>query len=111
MGILLVGATGTIGTGIASALKGRHEVIAASRNSGIHVDIEDPESIRNMYREAGTVDAVICAVGTAVFKPLDQLTDEDFAFSARDKLLGNVNLMRYGLRCGMAALLPSRAER
>lgn len=110
MRILLVGATGTIGTGIAKALEGRHEVIAASRNSGIHVDIEDPESIRNMYREAGTLDAVICAVGGAAFKPFDQLTDEDFAFSVRDKLLGNVNLVRYGfgsLRDGGSITLTS----
>lgn len=110
MRILLVGATGTIGTGIAKALEGRHDVIAASRNSGIHVDIEDPESIRNMYREAGTLDAIISATGSAVFKPFDQLTDEDFAFSAKDKLLGNVNLVRYGfgsLRDGGSITLTS----
>lgn len=110
MRILLVGATGTIGTGIAKALEGRHEVIAASRNSGIHVDIEDLESIRNMYREAGTLDAIISATGSAVFKPFDQLTDEDFAFSAKDKLLGNVNLVRYGfgsLRDGGSITLTS----
>jgi NAD(P)-dependent dehydrogenase (short-subunit alcohol dehydrogenase family) len=97
MRILLVGATGTIGSEIAKALQERHEVVAASRRSGIHVDIEDPSSVRSMYREAGTVDAVICAVGSAVFKPFEQLTDDDWAFSVRDKLLGNVTLVRHGI--------------
>ena len=33
MKILVVGATGTIGKAVASALSARHQVIAASRNS------------------------------------------------------------------------------
>ncbi len=97
MRILLIGATGTIGKEIAQILEVRHEVIPATRNSGIHVDIEDSVSIRKMYSQAGTLDAVICAVGSAVFKPFEQLTDEDFAFSVRDKLLGNVNVVRHGI--------------
>jgi NAD(P)-dependent dehydrogenase (short-subunit alcohol dehydrogenase family) len=97
MRVLLVGATGTIGSEIAKALEGRHEVVAASRNSGVHVDIDDPESIVAMYREVGVVDAVICAAGSAVFAPLQQLGDDDFETSLRSKLMGSVNVVRFGI--------------
>ena len=36
------------------------------------------------------------AAGEAKFEPLATLTDEDFAFSIRRKLMGQVNLIRYG---------------
>ncbi len=97
MRILLVGATGTIGKAVAAALGGRHEVVAASRHTGERVDIEDPASIRALYQRVGRLDAVISAAGAAAWKPLAQLTDQDFAFSLGNKLMGQVNLVRYGL--------------
>ncbi len=97
MRILLVGATGTIGKAVAAALGSRHEVVAASRHTGERVDIEDPASIRALYQRVGRVDAVISAAGGAAWKPLAELTDQDFAFSLGNKLMGQVNLVRYGL--------------
>ncbi|MDH6149451.1 MULTISPECIES: short chain dehydrogenase [Paraburkholderia] len=58
------------------------------------MDLADKASIVAMYRQLGTVDAVICAAGAAKFAPLDSLTDEDFAFSLTNKLMGQVNLVR-----------------
>jgi NAD(P)-dependent dehydrogenase (short-subunit alcohol dehydrogenase family) len=49
-----------------------------------------------MYRQAGRVDAVVCAAGGGAWKPLGQLNDEDFAISLRYKLMGQVNVIRYG---------------
>jgi NAD(P)-dependent dehydrogenase (short-subunit alcohol dehydrogenase family) len=43
------------------------------------------------------VDAVINAAGVAAFKPLTELTDADFALSLSNKLMGQVNLVRYGI--------------
>ncbi len=97
MRILLVGATGTIGKAVAAALGARHDVIAASRHTGEQVDIEDPASMRALYQRVGRLDAVISAAGSAAWKPLAQLTDQDFAFSLGNKLMGQVNLVRYGL--------------
>jgi len=98
MRILLIGATGTIGKAIAVALGPRHEVLLASRQQApLHVDIADPESIQRLYAKAGTVGAVIGAAGQARFKPLDDLVDADFRFSLDNKLMGQVNLVRYGL--------------
>src|SRR5207249_4791114 len=98
MRILLIGATGTIGKAIAAALSRRHEVLLASRQQApLHVDIADPASIRSLYAQVGKVGAVISAAGQARFKPLDELSDADFRFSLDNKLLGQVNVIRYGL--------------
>jgi len=97
MRIIVVGATGTIGKAIVAALSGNHEVLAASRKSKLRVDISDPQSIRAMFKAAGRVDAVVSAAGDARFKPLAQLGDEDFQFSMANKLMGQVNLVRFGM--------------
>ena len=96
MRVLVVGATGTIGSEIVKALAG-HDVIEAAFSHGIRVDISDVQSIREMYQAAGTVDAVISAAGSTRRKPLRELTDEDFAYSIAHKLMGQVNLVRYGI--------------
>jgi len=98
MRILLVGASGTIGSAVYDALASDHEVVRVGRTSGdIRVDIESPESIRDMYEEAGSFDAVASAAGNAAFNPLDQLSEDDFGLSIQSKLMGQVNLVRYGL--------------
>src|SRR5207248_6901638 len=97
MRILLIGATGTIGKAIAAALSRRHEVLLASRQQApLRVDIADPASIRSLYAKVGKVGAVISAAGEARFKPLEELSDADFRFSVDSKLMGQVNLVRYG---------------
>jgi NAD(P)-dependent dehydrogenase (short-subunit alcohol dehydrogenase family) len=97
MRILVIGAHGTIGRAIVSALAGQHEVLSASRTkSELEVDIRDAASIRAMYEKAGRLDAVISAAGSGAWKPLDQLTDDDFARSLGYKLMGQVNVIRYG---------------
>jgi NAD(P)-dependent dehydrogenase (short-subunit alcohol dehydrogenase family) len=98
MRILLIGATGTIGKAIAAALSPRHDVLRASRQQApLHVDLADPASIRALYAKVGKVGAVISAAGQASFKPLDELSDADFRFSLDNKLMGQVNVVRYGL--------------
>lgn len=97
MRILIVGATGTIGRPLVAALQSRHELVLASRAKAHEkVDISDPASIRALYKRVGKLDAVVSASGEAKFAPLATLTDDDFAFSIRSKLMGQVNLIRYG---------------
>ncbi len=98
MRILLIGATGTIGKEVAAALGARHEVIMASRHKAHEqVDIADPASLRALFGRVGRVDAIVSAAGNAAWKPLAELTDEDFAFSLANKLMGQVNVARYGM--------------
>jgi NAD(P)-dependent dehydrogenase (short-subunit alcohol dehydrogenase family) len=99
MRIVVIGATGTIGKHVVQALSSKHEVIPVGRNSGEYrVDISDPESVRRLYANTSGVDAVVCVAGEAKFAPLESLSDEDFAFSLKSKLMGQVNVVRYGLK-------------
>lgn len=97
MRILVVGATGTIGRAVVAALSAGNEIVPVSRKStAITVDLAKPASIREMYRLIGKVDAVVCAAGQAKFAPLAQLNDADFRFCLDNKLMGQVNLVRFG---------------
>ncbi len=97
MRIIVIGATGTIGRAVVDALSAKHTVIAASRNSDVRVDIADPESIRALFAATGRVDAVVSAAGSARFRAIGELTDDDFAFSLANKLMGQVNVVRQAL--------------
>jgi NAD(P)-dependent dehydrogenase (short-subunit alcohol dehydrogenase family) len=97
MRILLIGASGTIGQAVADALATHDLIFASQGNSAEQVDISNTDSIRRLYQRVGRVDAVISAAGQAAFKPLRDLTDADFDFSLRNKLMGQVNLVRMGL--------------
>jgi NAD(P)-dependent dehydrogenase (short-subunit alcohol dehydrogenase family) len=95
--ILVIGAAGLIGKEVVKAL-GESECIRASRRSDERVDISDPKSIAVLFDRIGAVDGIICIGGAARFKPWAQLTDEDWTFSLANKLLGQVNVVRYGLK-------------
>jgi NAD(P)-dependent dehydrogenase (short-subunit alcohol dehydrogenase family) len=98
MRILLIGATVTIGRAIGSALAGRHDVIPASLHKAAEsVDLADAQSVRNLFKRVGRVDAIVSAAGQAAFKPLGELSDADFDLSTGNKLMGQVNVVRFGL--------------
>ncbi|MDB4995123.1 MAG: short chain dehydrogenase [Myxococcaceae bacterium] len=94
MKIIVIGATGVIGSAVADALSGKHEVLRASRKGTPAVDIEDIASVRALFAAVKGVDAVVSCAGDGKFAPLAKLTDEDFAFSVRSKLMGQVNVAR-----------------
>ena len=98
MKVILIGATGTIGSAIAQALGSRHEVVPVSfSKSAIKVDLADKRSIMRMFEATGRADAVISAAGLARFGPMTSLTDEDFALCLGNKLMGQVNVARVGI--------------
>lgn len=97
MKILLIGASGTIGSAVAEELGQRHEIVAVGRNSGEEqVDISDSASIRKLFERIGSFDALICAAGNVKFAPLAEMTEDDFALGLQDKLMGQVNLLLIG---------------
>jgi NAD(P)-dependent dehydrogenase (short-subunit alcohol dehydrogenase family) len=113
---LVIGAAGLIGGEVVKAL-GESACIRASRNSGERVDISDPKSLAALFERVGELDGIVCTGGTARFKQWGQLTDEDWTFSLANKLLGQVNVVRYGgrsvrpggaivLTTGLAAQFP-----
>lgn len=98
MRIIIIGAGGAVGGAACAELGARHEVIKVGRGSGdIHADITDRDSIDAMYREAGKVDAVVCASGHAHFGPLEEMTEEQFMLGLTDKVMGQVNIVLRGL--------------
>lgn len=98
MKVIVIGATGTIGSAILKAIGNHHETIPVSfSKSMVMVDIADRTSIANMFRTTGRVDAVISAAGLAKFGPLSSLTDADFALGLANKLMGQVDLVRVGM--------------
>lgn len=95
MKVIVIGATGTIGAEVAKALSAnQHKVVRASRHSDIKVDLEDRASIVAPFEKVRNVDTVISCAGDAVFKPLAELTDADFEFGLRNRLMGQVSLAR-----------------
>jgi NAD(P)-dependent dehydrogenase (short-subunit alcohol dehydrogenase family) len=98
MKIIVVGATGIIGSEVVKALAARHEVVGVSRSTQPAIDYAKPSTIDGLFAQVGVVDAVISCAGGAVFKPLDQLTDADFDKSLQDKLMGQVRLAMAALR-------------
>jgi len=98
MRILIIGASGTIGKPLADAFGPRHEVIGATRSHPKYkVDVANADSLRSLFAAVGQVDAIVSAAGSARFAPLEKLSDEDFDFSLRNKLMGQVNVIRHGL--------------
>lgn len=75
MKVIVMGGTGTIGSAVAAALEEQdHEVIRVARSDGDRqADLEDRESMEELYRATGPLDAVVCAAGTAVFGALPAL--------------------------------------
>lgn len=98
MKIVIIGASGTIGSLLKEEFSKKAEVISAGRTGAdITVDITDAASIEAMYNAVTDIDAVICVAGPAKFGALSELTEEDHFIGLRGKLLGQVNLVRLGL--------------
>ncbi len=98
MRVLLVGASGAIGSAVRNELASRHEIISAGRHGAdVSVDITSPESIEAMYQTVGNVDAVISTTGSTYFGSLLELTPENNEISIQSKLKGQVNLVLLGL--------------
>jgi NAD(P)-dependent dehydrogenase (short-subunit alcohol dehydrogenase family) len=98
MRVLVVGATGVIGSAVADALAAEgHEVLRASRKGEISVDLTRSDSIHALYRQVGRVGAVISCAGSARPGAVTALSDEDWAASFAEKVMGNINLVRFGI--------------
>lgn len=98
MKILLIGATGTLGTAVNKELATRgHEVLTVGRTGGdLRYDITDPAQITELYDRAGRVDAVVSAAGTVPYKPFTEMTPEDYLAAFHGKVLAQIGLVRQG---------------
>lgn len=100
MKVLVIGATGLVGGAAAAALEAYgDDVLRASQSSDLAVDLTDPASIISLFDRVGTVDAVVSAVGSVPFKPLAELTGEDYLSAYRGKVAAQVDVVRLGTPC------------
>ena len=99
--VIVIGASGTIGKVLAKTLEDDgHEVIRVSRSSGDYqADIQDKKSLESLFQSVGTFNAVANAAGDVAAGPLDQLSDENYAFAFGNKLMGQINVVRTALPC------------
>lgn len=62
------------------------------------MDIDNPVSIENFFSKIHSVDNIICAAGNTSFGPLAQLTSEQINLGLKSNLMGQVNVVRVGLK-------------
>jgi len=99
MRVIVFGASGIIGSEVVKAFSGDYEVIPAHRNSKDYsVDISDKESLKELFIKTGKVDGIVSAAGSARFAEINSLKDEDLEFSINNKLMGQVNIIREGMK-------------
>ena len=97
MKILVIGASGTIGSRIVNALSAAHEIIKANYQSGeVQIDISNIESITSAFEAIGKVDAIICATGNVAFNAFSELTRDEWDMGINSRLMGQVNLTQIG---------------
>ena len=97
MKILIIGGNGTIGKKISTFLSTKNKIITAGRNSGdLKIDLSDSDSIKNLFENNNDFDAVISIAGEAVWAPFKDLPEEDYYKGIKNKLMGQVNLVKIG---------------
>ena len=99
MKIIIIGASGTIGKAVTSTLKARHKIVRVGYSQGDYqLDISNEESIIDFFKSIGAFDALIATTGKVHFGTLKDMNTEDFQLGLNNKLMGQVNLVRYGLK-------------
>ncbi|WOK07878.1 short chain dehydrogenase [Imperialibacter roseus] len=99
MKMIIVGASGTMGSFLSKAFEKEHEIVRGDRHGmDVQVDITSPESIENMYKTTGAFDALICTAGPTFVGPWKNLTDKEFRQGVEGKMMGQINLVLIGQR-------------
>lgn len=97
MKIVIIGANGTIGKNVVTALGNEHQIIKVGRNSGdFHADITDTKSLKTLFEKIGKFDALVNASGDVAFAPFKDLNQDHWETGTRSKFLGQVNLVTIG---------------
>ena len=87
MKVLVIGASGTVGSAVVAELADRHEVVRAGRERGEYrVDITRDDSVEALFKAVGPVDAIVSTTGSLFFGPLGTMRPADFNIGLQDKL-------------------------
>jgi NAD(P)-dependent dehydrogenase (short-subunit alcohol dehydrogenase family) len=98
MRVLLIGGSGTLGTAVGEALRERgHELVTVGRSSGdVRADTTNPADLTRVFDQAGSLDAVVSAAGSVPYKPITDMTPEDYLSAYHGKVASQVELVRQG---------------
>jgi NAD(P)-dependent dehydrogenase (short-subunit alcohol dehydrogenase family) len=97
MKIIIVGATGTMGTYLSSAFENENEIIKVATEGGDYqVDITSPEAIEKFFEAVGPFDALISTAGPTFVGPWKKLNDATFRKGVEGKMMGQINLVLIG---------------
>ncbi len=98
MKIVVVG-SGDIGGYVIDELKKIGDLVIASRSSKeFPVDISEKKSIEGLFKRVGLCDHIVCTAGKTAIAPFKEATDEQFQNSIASKMMGQMNLVRVGMR-------------
>lgn len=99
MRILIIGASGTIGSAVAGELDDSGYVVlgASRRNARFSVDIGDGTSMRSLLERLRAVDALICTVGSGVYVPEADARMRGFDRALEPTVSGQMTLVRESL--------------
>jgi NAD(P)-dependent dehydrogenase (short-subunit alcohol dehydrogenase family) len=97
MKVLVIGASGAVGSAVVAELAERHEVVRAGREHGEYrVDIALDDSVEAMLKAVGPLDAIVVTAGGVHFGPLATMRPADFNIGLQGKLLGQVRVALLG---------------
>jgi NAD(P)-dependent dehydrogenase (short-subunit alcohol dehydrogenase family) len=99
MKIIVIGATGRIGSKIVEAFAPNHEIVDAGRsNASVPVDYTRADSVQEMFQKVGRFDALICAAGgDSVFKHYNEIEESDYLYGFERKFLSQIRLIKLGV--------------
>ena len=98
--IMVIGATGLLGSHLVQLLKSQDQpiqVVEVSLNgAGLKADIADAQSLRRLFAEVGPLDGIACTAGMVRFVPWARASDDDWKHGIANKLMGQINVIRLG---------------
>ena len=93
--ILIIGASGGIGSGLSSSLSKNYKIDTAGRDSSkstLKVDLSDPSSVSEMFKNGKTYQSVIClASDPLISSPLQ--VNKELSYSVELNSIGIVSLV------------------
>ncbi len=99
MKIIIIGASGTLGSAVVKAFNGRHEIIKVGYSRGDYLlDIADEMQIEKLFEAIGSFDALIATIGKVHFGALQEMDVDKWMLGINNKLMGQVNLVTHGLK-------------
>ncbi|MCG8530333.1 MAG: short chain dehydrogenase [Desulfovibrionales bacterium] len=88
--LIVIGATGLIGSHLVADAKERFSVISVSRHSAPSIDMTQPESIRTFFAAPPPFTHIAVTAGETSFKLLPDLTEEELLIGIRSKMMGQM---------------------